>query len=220
LKRRQLSEYKAKEGSYQNMKQNSNGNSNVWMTTKRIETLVDGIFAIAMTLLVLSLNVPQIAYPATNAAILQSLAGMSQQFFIYVLSFVLLATFWRINHSQFYLIEKTDQTLLWINVMWLLLVALVPFSTNMVGDYGYLAVPMIFFDINLFLIGVFFNLNWHYAVKRKFLDESVDRRFIESRNKINLALPILALIAIGLTFITPEWSSVVYFGIFFIKRII
>jgi len=78
---------------------------------------------------------------------------------------------------------------------------------------------MIFFDLNLFLIGVMFNLNWYYANKKGFIDEKVDPRIIKSRQKINLALPILALIAIGLTFISPEWSSVVYLSIFFIKRV-
>lgn len=201
------------------MKNNNQNNSNVWMTTKRLETLVDGIFAIVMTLLVLSLNVPQIAYPATNAAILDSLIHMSPQFFIYVLSFVLLATFWRINHSQFYLIKKTNQTLLWINVIWLLLVALVPFSTNLVGDYGYLTVSMVFFDLNLFLIGLFFYLNWYYAVKKNFIDINVDRESIEHRKKVNLALPSFAILAMLLAFITPEFSSLVYLGIFFIKKI-
>lgn len=201
------------------MKPNTFEVKNVSMSTKRIETLVDGIFAIAMTLLVLSLNVPQIPYPATNGQILDFLVRMSPQFFIYILSFVLLATFWRINHSQFNLIRKTDQNLLWINVFWLLLVALVPFSTNLVGDYGYLTVPMVFFHINLLLIGLLYNLNWHYAVKQNYIDESVDQEFIDSYKKINLTLPICALIATGLAFITPEFSSVVYLVIFFVKRI-
>jgi uncharacterized membrane protein len=59
--------------------------------------------------------------------------------------------FWRINHSQFYLIKKTNQKLLWINIIWLMFVALVPFSANLVGHYGYLQVPMIFFNLNLAL---------------------------------------------------------------------
>ena len=54
--------------------------SNIWMSTKRLETLVDGIFEIAMTLLVLTLTVPQIPYPATNAAILNSLSNMLHNF--------------------------------------------------------------------------------------------------------------------------------------------
>lgn len=197
---------------------NSN-NTNIWMNTKRIETLVDGIFAIAMTLLVLSLDVPQLPYPATNSQILNFLAGMAPQFFIYVLSFLLLATFWRINHSQFNVIKKADQTLLWVNIFWLLLVALVPFSTNLVGDYGYLTVPMVFFHLNLFLIGVFFNLNWHFAAEHGFIDEEVGKDFIKSQKIVNLTLPVAAVIAIAISLVYPEYSPLVYLAVFFVKRI-
>lgn len=189
------------------------------MSTKRIETLVDGIFAIAMTLLVLGLEVPRIPYPATNSQILDVLTNMAPQFFIYILSFLLLATFWRINHTQFNLIKKTDQGLLWINVFWLLLVALVPFSTNLVGDYGYLTVPMVFFHLNLLLIGLFYNWNWYYASSRDFIDESVDKNFIKSQKIINLTLPVCALVAILVSFFAPEYSSIVYILIFFVKRV-
>ena len=59
------------------MKSNNNTNKEDLPSTKRIETLVDGIFAIAMTLLVLNLNVPQIPYPATNVQILDFLTRMA-----------------------------------------------------------------------------------------------------------------------------------------------
>ena len=199
------------------MKKN-NDDPNVWMTTKRIETLVDGIFAISMTLLVLSINVPQITGSITNAVILETLYNMSHQFYTYALSFILLAAFWRINHSQFYYIKKTNQTNLWINIIFLLFVALVPFSTNFIGDYGNLQVPMIFFHFNLFLIGILFYLNWYYAYRKNFLDEGLDKKSIDSIKSLNLALPSFAIIAMALTFISPAWSSMIYFGIFFMKR--
>ena len=201
------------------MKQNSQEDPDVWMTTKRIETLVDGIFAIAMTLLVLSLNVPHLPYPTTDTAVLNSLEAMGQQFFIYFISFLLLASFWRVNHAQFYFIKKTDQTLLWINIIWLSLIALLPFSTNLIGSYGYLKVPLIFFDLNLFFIGLLFNLNWYYADKKKLIDENTDPEMIKFQEKYNFALPLIALIAIGLTFISPELSSLVYFALFFVRRV-
>ena len=166
------------------MKSNNNTNKEDLPSTKRIETLVDGIFAIAMTLLVLNLNVPQIPYPATNVQILDILTRMAPQFFIYALSFILLASFWRINHSQFNFIAKVDQGIMLITIFWLLLVALVPFSTNLVGDYGYLTVPMIFFHLNLFLIGMFFNFNWYYAVKHNLINKTVDKNFIKNQQII------------------------------------
>lgn len=199
---------------------------NVWMTTKRIETLVDGIFAIAMTLLVLSINVPQLIYPVTNALILQSLDDLVTQLYIYVLSFILLAMFWRVNHQQFYLIKKSDNQLIWINILWLMFVALVPFSASLVGDYGEIQIPNIFFHLNMFFIGVFFYLNWYYAARKNFLDEQVDSAWIGMTKRINLALPLVSLLAIFLTYLSffipynPSWSSLAYFLISFSKKVL
>ncbi len=206
-------------GLKKSMSKDENRNLNVWMTTKRIETLVDGIFAIAMTLLVLSLDVPQLTYPVNNAVMLQSLASISGHFYIYALSFFLLAVFWRINHIQFYRIKKFNQTLLWINIIWLMFVALVPFSTNLVGDYGYNQVADVFFHLNMFFIGVFYSLNWYYADKKNYIDESMDQDMINQNKKANLILPSVALIAIALTFISPAWSSMAYFLIYFMKKL-
>jgi TMEM175 potassium channel family protein len=201
------------------MNKNNSEAPDVLMTTKRIETLVDGIFAIAMTLLVLSLNVPNLPYPTTDAAVLASLGNMGQQFFIYFISFILLASFWRVNHAQFNFIKKTDRRLVWINIIWLSLIALLPFSTNLIGSYGYLKVPLIFFDFNIFLIGVLFNLNWYYADKKGLIDENTDKNMVKYQEKYNLGLPLIALAAIGLTFIIPEYSSLVYFALFLLRRV-
>ncbi len=201
------------------MKSDNNSSMDISMTTKRLETLVDGIFAIAMTLLVLGLEVPQIPYPATNTQIIDALITMSPQFFNYILSFVFLGVFWRINHTQFHMIKKTDRSLLVINIFWLLLVALVPFSTGLIGDYGYLTVPMAFFHLNIFLIGLLYNFNWYYAVNHNFIDEKVDRNIIESQKKLNLFFPVCALISVGIAFIVPEYSFFGYFGLFFMRRI-
>ena len=65
----------------------SNEKHHVWMTTKRIETLVDGIFAIAMTLLVLNIDLPQITRPVSDPVLLQYLGNLSQQIGIYAFSF-------------------------------------------------------------------------------------------------------------------------------------
>lgn len=200
------------------MKQNIHEDPNIWMNTKRIETLVDGIFAIAMTLLVLSLNVPNFPYPATDTQVLNSLLSMGQQFSVYFISFILLASFWRVNHAQFYFIKKTDRTLLWINIIWLSFIALIPFSTNLIGNYGYLKVSLIFFDLNILLIGLLFNLNWYYADKKNLIDPDTDQNLIKFREKFNFALPLISLIAIALTFISPQWSSLVYFSLFLVRK--
>jgi uncharacterized membrane protein len=77
---------------------------------------------------------------------------------------------------------------------------------------------MIFFNLNMFIIGVLYGFNWYYADKKNFIDENLDRKTINYNKKLNLAFPALALIAIALTFIYPSGSTLVYLAIFFIKR--
>ena len=192
---------------------------NVLETTSRMETLVDGIFAIAMTLLVLNLSIPQLTHSISNITIENQLISLIPKFFTYALSFILLAVFWRMNHQQFYRIKRIDNTLVWITVIWLLFVALVPFSTSLVGEYGSVQISEIFFDVNMFLIGALSALSWYYATEKGFTDKELTRENIHKIRKLNLIFPVVALLAIGVTFITPSWSGVTYISITIFKRI-
>lgn len=192
----------------------------IWKTTNRIETLVDGIFAIAMTLLVLNIAVPQLASPVSNATMQSTLIGMWPHFFAYGLSFILLAVFWRMNHNQFYAIKQTNNTLLQITIMWLLFVALVPFSASLTAEYGNLRSAEIFFHLNMFMIGFFPALIWYYGVRKKFIVEEITPERITEIKRIYLILPFLSLLAMALTFISPSWSPLAYALHPFIQRII
>ncbi|WP_414470043.1 TMEM175 family protein [Methanobacterium sp. ACI-7] len=192
--------------------------SSLWETTSRIETLVDGIFAIAMTLLVLNIDVPQIMYPASNAVIIQSILDLSTKFFNFALSFILLAIFWRVNHQQFYKIKKADGPFLWITVIWLLFVVLVPFSTSLTGEYGYLESAQVFFNLNLFLIGIMSASIWYYATGKKYVNDLTPEEIRKTR-RTNLILPIVSLIAIGIAFISPSWCGLTYAFIPIVKKI-
>lgn len=192
------------------------------INARRIETLVDGIFAIAMTLLVLGIAVPSVANP-TEASLYKALFDLLPNFYSYFISFVLLAVFWRINHLQFNRIKRADGTLLWIIIIWLLFVALVPFSAFFVGEYGNFQIPNIFFDMNLFFIGFLLFLNWRHALNNGLVDE-VDEETRKSSLKANLMLPAISLVAVGITFLPfmkefgYGWSSLVYLIIPLIKR--
>src|SRR5690606_1715973 len=117
-------------------------------------TLADGIFAIAMTLLVLSIEVPTLPSGATALMISEYVFNtLIPQISIYVLSFALLAVFW-MNHHIFFVIKRTNTTLLWINIFWLMSIAIFPFSTSMMGKYGVFQLSQIIFDINMLIIGI------------------------------------------------------------------
>lgn len=190
-----------------------------WMTTSRIETLVDGIFAIAMTLLVLSIGVPDISTSASEAAFFQQILTVWPKIMIYALSFWILAVFWRVNHQQFYFIKRSNHTLITINIFWLLFIALVPFSSELVGEYGSYFTANAIFHLNLFFAGLLYYINWHYAVKKGLVDENLDPKKADYMKKTNLMLPILSLIAIGLAYYIHGWSSLIYIASVFLKRI-
>ena len=181
------------------------------MTTHRIEALTDGIYAIAMTLLVLNLALPEVG---TDQAVQlhDALFGQAHKFFNYALSFILLAIFWIIHHDQFHFIKRIDRNLLWLNIFCLMFVALIPFSTSIIGDYPDETIAKLFFDSNLFMLGLFNSLNWVYATKGyRLVDRSIDPRRIAIGKRRSAVTPIVALMAMGLSVITPQWSSCVYF---------
>lgn len=190
-----------------------------WENTKRIETLVDGIFAISMTLLVLNLDVPQLADTVSDATLISVLIGLWPKFFTYALSFVLLAIFWRVNHSQFYHIKRVNTPLLWLTIIWLLFVALVPFSTSLTGEYGYLTSAEVFFNLNLLLIGSLTALIWYYATENKLIGKDLTLEEIGHIRKVNLVFPLASLLAVLMAFISPSWSTLSYLLIPVIMRI-
>lgn len=197
---------------------NTNDNHDVWLTTKRIETLVDGIFAIAMTLLVLNIDLPQTLGTVSNPALWQYMISLFQQLGIYAFSFILLASFWRAHHLQFFYIERSDSFFIWLNVIWLMFVALVPFSTNFVSNFGNYTLPMLFFNINMLIIGIIFIFIWIYANRQNFFIDEMTQEHYEVVKKINYLLPFAAFVAVCITFVSPLWSPVSYFLILILKN--
>ena len=179
------------------------------MTTHRIETLTDGIFAIAMTLLVLSLALPEAGKEAIEMHSL--LLGQIDKFFNYALSFILLAIFWIRHHQQFHFIKRTDGKHLWINIFFLMFVALMPFSTSLAGDYSREPLAEVFFGFNIFMLGMFLILNWSYATNHhRLVDPNLDPQSIASGTKPRMVAPLVAVLAIGLAFVDPRISSLAY----------
>ncbi len=181
-----------------------------WMSTNRIETLVDGIFAISMTLLVLSIGIPTISGSASETAFQQQILTLLPNILIYALSFWILSNFWRVNHQQFFFINRVNRSLITINIFWLLFVALMPFSTSLVGNYGQYITANIIFHLNMFLIGILYSFNWYYASEKHMIDKKLDKVFIQYLRRSNLILPVLSLIAIFLSFFIYSWSSLIY----------
>jgi uncharacterized membrane protein len=199
---------------------NKSEGSNLFMDTKRLETLVDGIFAIAMTLLVLALAVPDITGPLSNAAVQNALYGLIPSFYTLVISFILLALFWSNHHRAFHQIKEMNTVLLWINIIWLLFIVLVPFVASLTGRYGQFPISHILFNLNMLGIAFFLFLNWYYADRKNFINEKISSKDISITKRTNILFISIALLALLLSFFVPRFSALVYLLIFPLEYLI
>ena len=125
------------------------------------------------------------------------------------------------NHSrQFRHVEYADQTLWWLNLVFLSFIVLVPFVTSIWTEYGDTTVGVLFFHFDMLISGLILYFNWSYPKKHKYLL----RKNITSRTSTiityrNLSIPIASIIAILIAFLSPILSNVAYLLILVIMLI-
>lgn len=181
------------------------------MTTHRIEALTDGIFAIAMTLLVLTIDLPEMEKGVAQIGLHNLLIEQMHMLTSYAISFIVLAIFWIKHHQQFHFIKRTDGKHLWINIFTLMFIVLIPFSTSLRGDYPDDWVSAIFFGSNLLILGILSLLNWIYATNgHRLVDPNLDKQHIALNTRIGAVTPLVALLAMGVSIVSPQISSYTY----------
>ncbi len=193
------------------------------LSTSRIEALTDGVFAIAMTLLVLNFDITEPKGDITHEKLVDALHSLWPYFSHYVQSFIILAVFWTKHHQQFHFIRRSDRTLLWINLGSLLFVCLIPFSTSVVGDYGGLRISALLFELNMLLAGSFFWFHWRYAThEHRLVDKELKPEIIRAYSHFMLVVPAFSIAAIALSIFHPRWGTNIYFlipfAVYFLRR--
>lgn len=180
------------------------------LSSGRLEALSDGIFAFAMTLLMLDLKLPDPKIVSPQL-IWNLLISQGDAFFNFALSFVLLAMLWLVHNQHFHHIKKINSRLVWINIFLLMFIVLIPFSVSLMNDYPETGIAEGAFALNTLFIGVLYFLNWTYATQgRRLVDDEMADHHIEAGFKGSLVLPAVSVLAFILAFITPRWSPYSY----------
>jgi uncharacterized membrane protein len=140
--------------------------------TGRVEAFSDGVFAIAITLLVLELHGPVLDAPhqVEHVGLWSGLVNEWPQFAAYLTSFAIIGIMWVNHHSMFSAIVRIDRPLLFLNLLLLLWTSLLPFPTSLVADYlkdggTNAAVAEAIYAANLTLAAIAFSLIWMHAVR-------------------------------------------------------
>jgi len=175
-------------------------------SVERLAALSDGIFAVAMTLLVLELHVPGAEAIHSEHDLWQALLKLAPRLLVYCMSFVTLGIFWNGQQVQLSHMDHADRNFTWIQIGFLAVVCLIPFSTALLGQYIHYRLALLLYWLNILVLGVVIFSSWRCAVTGKLMKEdlpydvrcAVERRIIVAQ----------ALYAFGaaLCIIHPYWS--------------
>ena len=181
------------------------------LSKHRIEALTDGIYAIVMTLAVLSIDVSELPSWASPETILPALTTILPQFLHFTVAFFILAAFWVGYHQQFHYISHVDRRYIWITMTSLFLIALIPFSTALAGDFSQSPFAVQVFAFNMFLIGVANVAGWRYASRNHRLlhDEVTTQQIIHSDN-LGMVIPVFALCSVFLAFAISSYAFLIF----------
>jgi len=133
---------------------------------ERLAALSDGLFAFAMTLLVLDLRVPASELIHSDRDLWNALLHMAPRLLVWMMSFLTLGIFWVGQQTQLNYLEKSDRDLTWIHLAFLLTISLMPFSTSLLAEYMKFRVALIEYWLNILAPGALLYWSWGHVTHK------------------------------------------------------
>jgi uncharacterized membrane protein len=185
-----------------------NSNENQSLSSDRVATLADGVFAIVLTLLVIELKAPE---GASSQQLLHALAELGPKFFSFALTFGIVSIFWFGHHMEFHYIRRSDRTHLWINLLFMMAISFLPFSASLLGNNLLQPLASAFYGVHLAILGFIRYWHWRYATdSHRLVDESMSEDLIQEVNGTFLWVPCGYLIAAAVSFVNVYASLIFY----------
>jgi uncharacterized membrane protein len=173
--------------------------------TDRLEAFSDAVFAIAATLLVINIKAPSGLSDSTQ--LLDALIGQWPVYVSYVMSFIYLGIYWSHHHNIYAFFKRTDHIFLKLNLLFLMMIALIPFPTALLGSYLHVRdekqrIAVLVYTVSLFVTAILFLSIWLYAAhKHRLVDQNLDNNIIRATTMQYLIGPI----SYGISFLVALW---------------
>jgi len=132
-------------------------------SVERLAALSDGVFAVAMTLLVLDLKAPAAELIHSDGDLWKAIGALGPRLLMYVMSFLTLGIFWVGQQTQLNHLQRSDRSLTWIHLSFLFAVSIVPFSTTLLAEFTGFKPALIVYWFNIALLGATLYLSWACA---------------------------------------------------------
>jgi TMEM175 potassium channel family protein len=179
----------------------------------RTLAISDGVFAFAVTLLVLDLFVPTLSSGASSTDLWQALSKEYISFLNYILSFLIAGVWWNAHHRIFERIRTSNSTLRWLNLFFLLWIALLPFFTKILDQYSNVQLGVVMYAADQAASGLFLTLTWLYASSNhRLIEKNMPQRTIRFTTLRTAIAPIVFLISMGISFIGPNIAIYSWYG--------
>jgi uncharacterized membrane protein len=180
------------------------------MNKSRVESFSDGVFAFAITLLVLGVQVPEIKSGADTelrAALIHSMS----QLLPYITSFATIGIIWLNHHAMFHSVERVEHTTLTLNLLLLLVVSFIPYPTAVLSRYGALPSSAFLYGTVLSLLGISYSLLWMHIVRRRLSTIGSDKDETRRKFRRNLFGSLVYPAATVVSLRYPRVSVAIYF---------
>lgn len=183
----------------------------------RLEALTDGVFSIAMTLLVITIKIPDRGEFIKQREFVKYLLSMDYELFSYCISFFIIAFIWVSSIRFMHLYKNSNDTYLLINFFNLLFITFIPITTSLMSNYGNFEFAEVLFHSNILALRIVAVIQWEHLlrnthlIKEHFLD-NIGVATIRKSYFFMLAIPVIGIV---LSIFTSVWSNLVYLTIFF-----
>lgn len=170
--------------------------------TNRLKAFSDGVIAIVITLLVLEITVPELPPGRSTDLLARLVLEQWAEFFAFVLSFLVIGLYWILHRRVFLYVTRHDRAVLWLNLVFLLFVAFVPYAASMFTTYftafgvGFYAAIQVFTGFSLFVL-------WAYSARRSLFEDGLPTRIARVHGARFLATPLIFLVSIPVATVSP-----------------
>ncbi len=187
------------------METNSSDNIEIQEWRTRLRFLADIIFATAMTIMILNIDIPEFGHITDAKELATFLLKQLNKMWVFFIAFVIIAVYWMKHLEHFSVIKIVNPTFIWFQLLFLVSIMLIPFWNTYIEQFPENIALKVMLSINMVLVGGFSFLSMNYAANPKhrlLLDNVTDQSITEAKRQI-LTEPAIAILAAGLVFVNP-----------------
>jgi uncharacterized membrane protein len=173
---------------------------------ERLIFFSDAVFAIAITLLILDIRLPEAPVGTTgpnSRELFTQLTSLGPQYLAYIISFLVIGLFWMNHHRKFRSIYAYNRRMMMLNLILLMAVAFLPFPTSIISAYAN-STGVIFYALSVSLAGFLATLLWWYVSRNRLIDPHLTQSQIRRETLRGLVVPAIFLLSIPIALVNPD----------------